>query len=243
MDGHSTTQSAVPAQAFGITRDTRGDLARELLRGSGLEIGARHLALAVPPEARVRYVDRMTVDDLRAHYPELAGRPLAPVDVVDDGERLSAIAAESVDFIVANHFLEHCEDPIQTIETHLGKLRPGGILFYAVPDKRYTFDFHAWTQSDLLTLVTHLQKRLESFEIEAVRRHGPENIVVLRKHGEPILSSPPRAIPRLSETRANLSNLSQRIYLTYRYQGLASVIYRSLTFPLRCAPVRRALRR
>ena len=49
--------------------------------------------------------------------------------------------AESVDFIVANHFLEHCQDPIRTIETHLNKLRPGGTLFYAVPDKRYTFDY------------------------------------------------------------------------------------------------------
>ncbi len=37
--------------------------------------------------------------------------------------------------------MEHTQDPIRTIETHLSKLRPGGILFYAVPDKRYTFDF------------------------------------------------------------------------------------------------------
>ena len=97
--------------------------------------------MALPAGVRARYVDRMTVPELRAHYPELEGWDLAPVDVVDDGERLSTIAPESVDFIVANHFLEHCEDPIRTIETHLGKLRPGGVLFYAVPDKRYTFDF------------------------------------------------------------------------------------------------------
>ena len=56
------------------------------------------------------------------------------------GELLTTIPESSQDFIVANHFLEHCEDPIRTIETHLGKLKPGGVLFYAVPDKRYTFD-------------------------------------------------------------------------------------------------------
>ena len=33
------------------------------------------------------------------------------------------------------------KNPIGTIETHLGKLKPGGVLFYAVPDKRFTFDF------------------------------------------------------------------------------------------------------
>ncbi len=47
-----------------------------------------------------------------------------------------------MDFIIANHFLEHCEDPIGTIGVHLEKLRPGGVLFYAVPDMRYTFDFN-----------------------------------------------------------------------------------------------------
>jgi SAM-dependent methyltransferase len=131
-------RQAAPPDA---TRDTRRELADEFLRGSGLEIGALHLRMAVPPRANVRYVDRMTVPALRAHYPELENWDLAPVEVVDDGERLPTIAPESVDFIIANHFLEHCEDPIRTIETHLGKLRPGGILFYAVPDKRYTFDF------------------------------------------------------------------------------------------------------
>ena len=83
----------------------------------------------------------MSVPELRQHYPELAELELTPVDVVDDGEQLDTVAPESVDFIVANHFLEHCQDPIRTIETHLSKLRPGGTLFYAVPDKRYTFDF------------------------------------------------------------------------------------------------------
>lgn len=132
---------SAPEAAPPAPRDTRRELAEEFLRGSGIEIGALHLRMAIPEGALVRYVDRMTVTDLRAHYPELRELDLAPVDVVDDGELLTTFAPESVDFIIANHFLEHCEDPIRTIETHLGKLRPGGILFYAVPDKRYTFDF------------------------------------------------------------------------------------------------------
>ena len=81
------------------------------------------------------------MDDLRREYPELAGWNLTPVDVIDDGERLGTIADGSQDFIIANHFLEHCENPIRTIETHLSKLKPGGVLFYAVPDHRFTFDF------------------------------------------------------------------------------------------------------
>jgi SAM-dependent methyltransferase len=124
-----------------IYLDARAEFAARFLFGEGLEIGGLHQPLATPAHARVRYVDRMSTDDLRREYAELATWDLVEVDVIDDGERLATIAPESQDFIVANHFLEHCQDPIGTIETHLGKLKPGGVLFYAVPDKRYTFDF------------------------------------------------------------------------------------------------------
>ncbi|HVQ59182.1 MAG TPA: methyltransferase domain-containing protein [Solirubrobacterales bacterium] len=130
-----------PAPAPPVYFDARRELAARFLSGQGLEIGPLHLPLALPPQAKAQYVDRMLSEDLRREYPELAEWDLTPVDVVDDGERLTTIAEESQDFIVANHFLEHCENPIWTIETHLGKLKPGGVLFYAVPDKRFTFDF------------------------------------------------------------------------------------------------------
>lgn len=121
--------------------DARAAFAASYLSGEGIEIGALHQPLAVPPQAHVRYVDRMTSPDLRREYPELAGWDLTDVDIVDDGEKLATVAADSQDFIIANHFLEHTEDPVGTIETHLTKLKPGGVLFYAVPDKRFTFDF------------------------------------------------------------------------------------------------------
>lgn len=121
--------------------DARAEFAARFLFGDGLEIGPLHQPLAMPPYARPRYVDRMTAAQLRSEYPEVADLDLTEVDIVDDGEQLTTIAAESQDFIVANHFLEHTENPIGTIEAHLGKLKPGGVLFYAVPDKRHTFDF------------------------------------------------------------------------------------------------------
>jgi SAM-dependent methyltransferase len=121
--------------------NARATFASHYLFGEGLEIGPLHLPLAIPTHAHARYVDRMTVEDLRREYSELADWNLTKVDIVDNGERLETIAAESQDFIIANHFLEHTENPIGTIQTHLGKLKPGGILFYAVPDKRFTFDY------------------------------------------------------------------------------------------------------
>jgi SAM-dependent methyltransferase len=124
-----------------IYLDGRGVFAAAFLAGKGLEIGPLHQPLAVPPQAEVSYVDRMTREELRSEYPELVDWDLTRVDIVDDGEMLATVADASQDFIIANHFLEHTENPIGTIETHLSKLKPGGVLFYAVPDKRHTFDF------------------------------------------------------------------------------------------------------
>jgi predicted SAM-dependent methyltransferase len=129
----------VPSPAPLVTLD-RYAIAANYLTGEGIEIGALHLPLAVPPTARVRYVDRMTAPELRTHYPELASVNLVDVDIIDDGECLKTIASESQDFVIANHFLEHCQDPIATVKNLLRTLRMGGILYMAIPDKRFTFD-------------------------------------------------------------------------------------------------------
>lgn len=41
--------------------------------------------------------------------------------------------------------------------------------------------------------------------------------------------------------RGRFANLPRRIYLTYRYRGISSVLYRSLIFPLRLTPLDRVL--
>jgi SAM-dependent methyltransferase len=118
----------------------RRELAERHLAGSGLEIGALHSPLPLPAGASVRYVDRMDVAGLRRHYPELDGKPLVDVDVIDDGETLGAQPDASVDFVIANHFIEHTQDPIGTIANHLRVLRAGGVVYMAVPDREQTFD-------------------------------------------------------------------------------------------------------
>lgn len=121
-------------------RATRRRFARQYLHGNGLEIGALHCPLPLPTGTTVRYVDRMNCAELREHYPELAREALVDVDIVDDGERLATQSDSSVDFVVANHFIEHTQDPLGALANHLRVLRPGGILYLAVPDRRRTFD-------------------------------------------------------------------------------------------------------
>jgi SAM-dependent methyltransferase len=118
----------------------REALAFQYIRGSGIEIGALHRPMRVPANANVNYVDRLPVSELRRQYPELNGCALVEVDVVSDGEKLAEFEAGSQDFVIANHFLEHCENPIGAVESFLRVLKPKGIVYLAVPDKRYTFD-------------------------------------------------------------------------------------------------------
>jgi SAM-dependent methyltransferase len=121
----------------------REDLARRYLAGDGIEIGALHRPLRLPPAARVRYVDVMSRDKLLATYSSAVyGNPkwVVPTHVIDNGERLDSFVDQSVDFVIANHMLEHTEDPIATLGHLVRVLRPGGVLFLTLPDARHTFD-------------------------------------------------------------------------------------------------------
>ncbi len=118
----------------------RSLLASKYLKGDGIEIGALHTPLPLPSAARVKYVDRLSVADLRQQYPELTSLPLVEVDIIDDGEHLSNFAASSQDFVIANHFIEHCQNPLDALSNMFRVLRAGGVLYMAIPDKRYTFD-------------------------------------------------------------------------------------------------------
>jgi SAM-dependent methyltransferase len=140
MSTQITTRMGRFAPAERAFRAHRRKLAERYLRGRGLEVGALHCPLPLPHGVAVRYVDRMNVVDLRRHYPELEGVKIVEVDLVDDGESLATQPDGSADFIVANHLIEHTEDPLGTIANHLRVLRSGGILYMAVPDRRHTFD-------------------------------------------------------------------------------------------------------
>ncbi|WP_293336587.1 methyltransferase domain-containing protein [Microcoleus sp. CAWBG58] len=118
----------------------RRDIAFKYLTGNGIEVGALHAPLEVPDNVKVYYVDRMSVSDLRKQYPELNGINLIEADIVDNGETLSSIANNSWDFVIANHMIEHCQNPIGALENFLRVVKPGGIVYMGVPDKRYIFD-------------------------------------------------------------------------------------------------------
>ena len=139
------------------------------LRGDGIEVGALNVPLGLHRKARVRYVDRLTVDEQRRQYPELADKDLAPVDVIGSAEDLSAFDDGSLDFVVANHLLEHLEDPIAGLLEFARVLKPGGALYLGLPDQRRTFDCERE-----LTSVEHLLRDHEEGALISRRDHYVE---------------------------------------------------------------------
>ncbi len=120
--------------------EARKRISYKYLKGEGLEIGALHNPLSISEYAHVKYVDRLLSDELQKHYSDLNPAQMVTIDIIDNGETLSTVADDSLDFIIANHFLEHCENPIGTIRNQLKKIKAGGVIYYAIPEKTYTFD-------------------------------------------------------------------------------------------------------
>lgn len=117
----------------------RSFIASQYLSGDGLEIGAAFSPLKVPSGVTVRYVDHKAKEKLANEYRDVADR-LVDVDIIDKSGLLADVPDRSVDFVIANHVVEHTTDPILTISQWLRVIREGGILFMCVPDKRFTFD-------------------------------------------------------------------------------------------------------
>lgn len=116
----------------------REELSKKYIKGRGIEIGA--LCHPLPTGSDVTYVDRLSNSKLCEQYPDIPPAEMVRVDVVDDGEYLENFESNSQDFVIANHFLEHCKNPIKTIENWVRVLKPGGVIFCAVPDKETSFD-------------------------------------------------------------------------------------------------------
>lgn len=123
-----------------FNRLDREVIAEIYLRGNGIEVGALHSPIVVPKSAKVKYVDIASTEDLRKKYHDIGHREIVKVDIVDNGEELSQIPDASQDFVIANGFIEHCQNPLKTIQTFMRVLKHQGILYLAIPDKRYTFD-------------------------------------------------------------------------------------------------------
>jgi len=135
------------------TNSLRRELAFKYIRGEGIEIGALHQPLEVPPNVRVHYVDRLDYETILNHYPEIADCSIKNPDIIDDAQTLSKIQDDVYDFCIANHVAEHMRDPVGAIINWLRVLKSGGILYLSIPDINNPLD-----SGRALTSIDHLSR-------------------------------------------------------------------------------------
>lgn len=142
-----------------VTFDERRQAAR-FLHGLGIEIGPLHVPIEVDKRCcRVKYVDRMTPEEIKSHFPELKDENIISPDIIFDValNGLNPIADNSLDFVIASHLHEHVPNPLGLIKECYRVLRNDGVLYLAAPDKNYTFD-----RDRQRTALTHLINDLEN---------------------------------------------------------------------------------
>ena len=135
----------VPREAgFGHIRNRRRHLLKYIAPGAaGLEIGPYCSPTVLKSESDILYLDCASQAELeadRARAPETQEGEIAPVDLVVRGEDYRAAVDRPLDYIVANHVMEHVANIVLWLERLGAMLRSGGILFIAIPDKKYNFD-------------------------------------------------------------------------------------------------------
>lgn len=97
-----------------------------MLSGRGIEIGAHGLP--------IRGIQPIYVDRFRT----FAGSA-CNADVLADGASLP-FPPRSLDYIAHSHLLEHLPNPLLALDEWYRALKPGGLLYMVVPDRRFTFD-------------------------------------------------------------------------------------------------------
>ena len=118
----------------------REKLAAGYLKGEGLEIGALHFPLKTPNDVIVKYVDIAGREENIRRFPELDGSRIVHTDYIENGFELATIPAFSQNFIIANHVLEHADNPLRVLLNWGRVLKLEGIMLVTVPIAARCFD-------------------------------------------------------------------------------------------------------
>lgn len=137
---------------------------------SSLEVGAYYRPTLPQNVYKNRYVDFYNTEELRkeAEREGLDPTRVVEVDYVVRGEDYRDVIKDKFDVVVANHVLEHVSNPIKWLNMISELMEDRGILFVALPDKKFSFD--------RLRHNTSLAHLLTDFLVDT-RSIGPEHVI------------------------------------------------------------------
>ncbi len=127
---------------------------------------------------------------------------------VTEAADLTPIPAETYDFVLSSHTLEHIANPLRALTEWQRVLRPGGCLALIVPHKDGTFDHRR-----PVTTLDHLLTDFERHTTEADLTHLPE-ILALHDLSRDPWAGGPEAFRSRSERNLENRCLHQHVFTT-----------------------------
>lgn len=132
LTAHFRTSGLNERREFAQVSTTAAKFSMRWLRGRGLEIGAGRNPTPLFGNTTCTYSD-IAVDSAFGGSAELFFSLDAP---------LSGDQAGKYDFVIGSHVLEHCDSLIRGFDNLLKSLKPSGVAYIVLPDKRFLFDEH-----------------------------------------------------------------------------------------------------
>jgi SAM-dependent methyltransferase len=127
------------------------EIATSRLHGSGIEFGAGTAPMSVPLACEVKFADLFSEQDLETRTYTAQNGDFVQLSYQMGMEDMSAVADDSLDFVLACHVIEHLRNPLRAFEQVYRKLKPRGQYVLVVPEKRLMFD-----RDRALTTLEHL---------------------------------------------------------------------------------------
>ena len=123
------------------------DMAHYFCKGNGLEIGALCYPYLFNNDCELKYADIFENTELRniiENIPleNLYDKKLVKIDYILKPPKysLDAINDREFNFVYSSHVLEHTPNPIFALNEQLRVIKPNGIVYGVLPNKKYTYD-------------------------------------------------------------------------------------------------------
>ncbi|MDB6102014.1 MAG: class SAM-dependent methyltransferase [Gammaproteobacteria bacterium] len=151
---------------------------KSLVRGRGLEIGgpsdvfkSRGLVPIYPLASRIDNCafSRETVWHSADKFFRFDPRKAVGTQFTAEATDLKGIEAESYDFVMSSHALEHVANPLKALSEWVRVLKPAGLLVLILPNRDQTFDHRR-----PVTSMAHLIADRDQQRDEADLTHLPE---------------------------------------------------------------------
>lgn len=180
--------------------------------------------MKTPGNVVVKYVDIVTREENIRRYPELDASRIVTTDYRENGFEMESIPDVSQDFVIANHVLEHADNPLKALRTWGRVIKPHGIMMVTVPVADCCFD------------KGRSETTLEHFMEDYRLNEAGETAVFRERNREHFAEWLRTAEPKVARLRGGYVSQSDEENLELRLEKMAEAEWLDIHYHTFCLP-------